>query len=496
MGEADPGDPTPRLLAWLRRSWDAPGLAYAEAPEPILGGNATFIYGFEVRGGPGGRRGPLILRLFRRGQQVDAVRAEATVQRTVSELGYPAPRVLLACTDPCVLGAPFLIMQHLPGETLLSGLAPTRSHAMRVNPWRLLSAPGRLRAMPRVIARWQARLHALDPEPLRRAARERGLPPRLLGLDRELEKLGAELRGAPADTHACFASAVDWIQRQRPDESSRAVICHGDFHPVNVLVQEGAVSGVIDWTDALLAPPAFDVAQTRFLFRFAPLELPAALRGAASFVERLLSREFVRAYTRGAKVDLEALDYYEALRILRELMGVVRERLIRAGRMPGALRPSRNPWDSAHQVEAMTARFQAISRVRLALQLLDGELLVIDDGLHHIAHGDDPGQLSCLEDREMPHPIRGHERHARIDPLGRADADHLGGHDLANPNVLGEPALQDHLARVVAFREQSDHLAVLQDHEGSDVPLRHMLQSVENGRVRRDGVDRISLVSE
>jgi hypothetical protein len=99
MGEADPGDPTPRLLAWLRRSWDAPGLAYAEAPEPILGGNATFIYGFEVRGGPAGRRGPLILRLFRRGQQVDAVRAEATVQRTVSELGYPAPRVLLACTD-------------------------------------------------------------------------------------------------------------------------------------------------------------------------------------------------------------------------------------------------------------------------------------------------------------------------------------------------------------------------------------------------------------
>jgi len=368
MDELDREDPAPRLLAWLRRVWEAPELAYAEAPEPILGGNATFIYGFEVRGGPADRGGPLILRLFRRGQQADAVRAEATVQRTVSELGYPAPRVLLACTDPCVLGAPFLIMQRVPGETLLSGLAPTRSHAMRVNPWRLLgSAPGRLLALPRVIARWQKRLHALDPEPLRQAAREQALPPHLLGLDRELERLRTALHGAPDEAHACFASAVDWIQRQRPGESPEAVICHGDFHPVNVLVRDGAVAGVIDWSDALLAPPAFDVAQTRLLFRFAPLEVPAAMRGIASVGKRLLSREFVSEYARRSEVDLEALDYYEALRIVRELMGVVRERLLRSGRMSGALRPSRNPWDSAHQVEAMIARFQAISGIRLAL---------------------------------------------------------------------------------------------------------------------------------
>ena len=41
------------------------------------------------------------------------------------------------------------------------------------------------------------------------------------------------------------------------------VFCHCDFHPGNVLVDQGAVSGVIDWSGARLSPAGFDVGLAR-----------------------------------------------------------------------------------------------------------------------------------------------------------------------------------------------------------------------------------------
>ena len=117
---------------------------------PRAEANAFCPAGFELEGAPSGRDGPLILRLFRADQGADWVRAEAVVQRTVAELGYSAPRVLLTCTDAAVLGAPLMIMGRVPGEALLGGSTPTRSQAMRVSlPRMLLAAPRRLLAIPR-----------------------------------------------------------------------------------------------------------------------------------------------------------------------------------------------------------------------------------------------------------------------------------------------------------------------------------------------------------
>ena len=41
-------------------------------------------------------------------------------------------------------------------------------------------------------------------------------------------------------------------------------VCHGDFHPFNVMV-EGAMHTIIDWLDATCGPPAADVARTYLL---------------------------------------------------------------------------------------------------------------------------------------------------------------------------------------------------------------------------------------
>ncbi len=44
--------------------------------------------------------------------------------------------------------------------------------------------------------------------------------------------------------------------------NQNASICHGDFHPLNILVKEGQVTAVLDWPGFSIADPVLDVAYT------------------------------------------------------------------------------------------------------------------------------------------------------------------------------------------------------------------------------------------
>ncbi|WP_308530680.1 aminoglycoside phosphotransferase family protein [uncultured Paenibacillus sp.] len=46
-------------------------------------------------------------------------------------------------------------------------------------------------------------------------------------------------------------------------------LCHGDFHPENVMI--GERNWVIDWMTGMIGNPAGDVARTLLLFRFGTL---------------------------------------------------------------------------------------------------------------------------------------------------------------------------------------------------------------------------------
>ncbi len=48
-------------------------------------------------------------------------------------------------------------------------------------------------------------------------------------------------------------------------------LLHLDYHPANVLVRDGLVTGVIDWENALAGPPPMDLARTRAILRAAVL---------------------------------------------------------------------------------------------------------------------------------------------------------------------------------------------------------------------------------
>jgi aminoglycoside phosphotransferase (APT) family kinase protein len=343
---ADP-DLGSALIAYLQEHLDEPRLGFAEPPVGLSGGFDSRIVAFRLRGAPPAYAGPLILRLLGRHHDRSRVLREAVIQNTLAGMGYPAPRSLLATVDPTPLGGPFMIMERLPGKPL------TEAGLFRIGP---------------VLLEVQLRLHALDADVLlqeltreERASTAAGGPP----LNRDAMTVGGHLAqleqrvaGGPLDG---LVAGVRWLREHRPPEPRRRVICHGDFHPFNILVSGTTVTAVLDWPNALVADAAFDVAATRTILGLTPVELlrlPAPVRWLARAWRPRMAERYVRGYRRQRDLDPAALAYYESLSCMRHLVRVVENR-----RRGGPL----NPLDASSFGGALAARFARLTGIRPSL---------------------------------------------------------------------------------------------------------------------------------
>jgi aminoglycoside phosphotransferase (APT) family kinase protein len=171
--DASGSDMSACLLAYLQRALGTPGLGYASRPERFTAGVENRVYGLQLSGATPPFDGALVLRLYGSGSEGVRARLEATIQAEVCKQGFPAPRPMHVCEDEAVLGAPFFIMEHLPGHIMLEPIANVGAGLAAP----LLNWRGLLRRMPGVIADLMASLHDLDPEPVRQALTAAGIDP-------------------------------------------------------------------------------------------------------------------------------------------------------------------------------------------------------------------------------------------------------------------------------------------------------------------------------
>jgi aminoglycoside phosphotransferase (APT) family kinase protein len=134
--------------------------------------------------------------------------------------------------------------------------------------------------------------------------------------------LGALARFADEFGRPDLAGAARWLA-DHPPAPAPDVICHGDLHPFNLLA-DGARVTVLDWSTALLAPRAHDVAFTSLLLSEPPLHVPGWQRPLVRMFGRLLARRFVRGYQRQAATTVGSgeLRWHQAVVCLRALVEV------------------------------------------------------------------------------------------------------------------------------------------------------------------------------
>jgi aminoglycoside phosphotransferase (APT) family kinase protein len=235
---------------------------------------------------------------------------ETVFQREIGRQGFPVPAVRLAGGTSAGVGGAFLLMDYAPGAPLLGGLGGIAA---------LRCLPVLAHQLPALLGRVTAGLHALDPAPLRAALAEADVaapsdaPALVAALAESAGRLG----------RADLSAAARWLAGH--PAAGRAVIGHGDLHPFNLLIH-GERWTLLDWTSALVADPAYDLAFTTLTLRHPPLAAPAPLRPVICVAGAALARRFLAAYRRGGGTvpDQRALDWYtslHALRILIELDG-------------------------------------------------------------------------------------------------------------------------------------------------------------------------------
>jgi aminoglycoside phosphotransferase (APT) family kinase protein len=326
-----------RLLAYLRARLGS-GVEFAAPPVPLSGGFDTTVMAFALRGVPAEWQGDLILRVMGFAASAVRVRREAATHAALVEAGFPAPRILLAEPEGAALGKPFLIMERIAGETM----------------WTSIVGPnGRLRRlldMPRQLGEIHAQLHGIAGATLLASARRFDVDPDLLTLAGEVRRLH---RRAEEAGLSGLLPGTTWLQRNLPAPAQPETICHGDFHPLNIMVDGERFTGVIDWPQAIVAEAAYDVGATRLLGRFANLNDVAWIRGASDLARRRMLHRYELAYRTRRPLDGRNIPFFEAMRGLSAL--------IFAGERPG---PG-NPWGAPHTVAALCRHFRQIAGVEL-----------------------------------------------------------------------------------------------------------------------------------
>jgi len=341
-----PAHPHERFLTYLRERLQRTEVAYLRPPVRLAGGFDTRIYVLQLAQVPPAFAGKLIVRIFQETNGDQRATAERALQNALADAGYPVPRVVDVCMDATVLGGAFTLMHCVAGQTLLAAM---RQPAML---WR---APG-------LLASAHARLHALDPLPILRAVERAGVRVTLATTDDRLVRLQASMQERGLEG---LRPGFAWLEAHRPSPVRRASILHGDFHPGNVLVAHGSVTGIIDWPNAGLGEPAADVATTRVLLTMGPLEAPALVRRPLEAIRRWLAWRYSSAYGRLHPLSEARIQYYEALRCYAAMLHVAQRRLaVRAGT---TLARETYAWSAPAQVAKMRGHFERITGVTLLL---------------------------------------------------------------------------------------------------------------------------------
>lgn len=100
----------------------------------------------------------------------------------------------------------------------------------------------------------------------------------------------------------------DYIEKL-PDGN---VLCHGDFHPDNILISESRTV-IIDWMDATIGNPLADVARTSIILRFAAVanDRPCIERSILNWLRYKFYSEYIDQYKKITSVNINQIKQWE-----------------------------------------------------------------------------------------------------------------------------------------------------------------------------------------
>lgn len=206
-----------------------------------------------------------IVKLYRAGFPIEAVRYEFEVNRMVALLGIPAPRAYELIDSDHKKG---IVFEWIEGSTLL-----------RMS----IQYPDELDRLTKEFADLHYRIHKYELD-MDRIGGTSVLKQKMV--------LAQNIQNASQLSDDVKKEIIDYLEKL-PDGNS---LCHGDYHPENVMI--GERNWVIDWMTGMIGNPAGDVARTVLLFRFGTLpdEVPESVKAALELMRNKMNDMYLEQY--------------------------------------------------------------------------------------------------------------------------------------------------------------------------------------------------------
>jgi aminoglycoside phosphotransferase (APT) family kinase protein len=283
------------LALWLRERID--GVEGPVEIEQFPGGhsNLTYLLRFGDR--------ELVLRRPPFGSKVKTAHDMGREHRILSRLHavYPkAPRALLHCDDPEVVGAPFYIMERVRGVILRHQKAPKGMEL----------SPETMRALSEAAVDGLADLHAVDYDAA--GLGDLGRPEGYVA--RQVKGWSERWRNARTDDVPDVDRAAAWLAANQPPERGAALI-HNDYKYDNLVLHPEDLSrivAVLDWEMATIGDPLMDLG-TSLGYWMDPDDSPERLllpAGPTTLAGNLNRAEVVERYAARSGRDVSDILFY------------------------------------------------------------------------------------------------------------------------------------------------------------------------------------------
>jgi len=218
-----------------------------------------------------------------------------------------APRTILFCDDPAVMGCDFYLMERMDGIVL-----------RRDYPEDFPITPALVRAQHEVLFDVLAELHAVDYAAVGLA--ELGRPAGYT--ERQVTGWSKRYRNAMTEDAADGELLMQWLAANMPPDAGRAALIHNDYKLDNVMFdarEPAQIIGVFDWEMATLGDPLMDLGCTLsyWIEPDDPDYLDVA-RMMPTQVEGSLSREEILSrYSEQTGLDTGDFDFYYIFGLFR-----------------------------------------------------------------------------------------------------------------------------------------------------------------------------------
>lgn len=175
------------------------------------------------------------------------------VMRALRGTRLQVPNVRWQEDDPTVLGTPFMIMDHIEGDTPSDSPPGFHGHGLFFE-----ASRARRESMWWAVLEQMVALHALDWRSLDLPALPGMGQSMAESMSSQLRQLERWLEWAEAADIPVIDRGLQWL-RDRPPESSRLSLVWGDARPGNVIYRDDRIVAVLDWELATVGRPEFDL---------------------------------------------------------------------------------------------------------------------------------------------------------------------------------------------------------------------------------------------